>query len=63
MIAGSLFRDQCRTAANVLFAVVRRSSVLEGCHATCRTACSWTRADISLGVVSIAHIQTMVGRV
>jgi hypothetical protein len=32
---------------------------VEGFHASCRTGCSWTRADINVGVPSSDHIQTI----
>jgi hypothetical protein len=38
--------------------VLISSCDVEGCHASCRTGCSWTRADVSPGVPSRDHIQT-----
>lgn len=39
-----------------------RSCGVEGCQRTCRTGCSWTRTDASLGVTSKAQIQTTFDR-
>ena len=39
-------------------AVLISSCDVEGFHVSCRTGCSWTRADVSAGVPSRDHIQT-----
>lgn len=60
---GTLYGDQYRTAAPALLTVVMSISVFDGCHTTCRTAASWTRAETSMAVGSSSHTQTMFGRV
>lgn len=43
--------------------MVISNEVIEGCHTTCLTGCSWTRAERIPGVGSRVQIQTILERV
>lgn len=57
-MTGGLCGDQYRTEGRLFVMALISSCDVEGCHASCRTGCSWTRADVSPGVPSRDQIQT-----
>lgn len=62
-MTGWAFGDHHRIVGRLFVIVLISSCGVEGCQASCRTCCSCTSAEASLGGPSKAHIQTTLDRI